>query len=140
MKFSEIDEASWPDLQPYLDTCIIPLSGLTGEESPWEATDKVARTGQWLAPLEQAFKGRTVTMPAFHYDADGNEQTERINQLIANWRKVGFRYVIIVSGQSLEPKEYINADLIIYPGAEEVEPDSPLISKRVADLWRKPTA
>ncbi|WP_239614192.1 DUF2487 family protein [Cohnella mopanensis] len=138
MKFSEVDENSWPELQPYLDTCLIPLSGLTGEESPWEATEKVARTGQWIAPLEQAYRGRTVTMPAYHYDAGGAEDTERINRLIERWKAIGFRYVVVVSGQALPLAEALKADLIIQPNAEEEEPDFQRISKSVAALWRKP--
>jgi 23S rRNA (pseudouridine1915-N3)-methyltransferase len=136
MKFSEIGEESWPELQPYLDTCLIPLSGLTGEESPWEATEKVARTGQWLAPLEQAFRGRTVTMPAFHYDSGSSLTIEWLNRLIGQWKNSGFRYVIAISGQRLEGEVRLDADLIIQPGPEEDEPDSQLISKSVASMWR----
>jgi 23S rRNA (pseudouridine1915-N3)-methyltransferase len=137
MKFNEIGEDSWPELQPYLDTCLIPLSGLTGEELPWEATEKVARTGQWLAPLEQAFRGRTVTMPAFHYDIGSSLTIERLNRLIGQWKNSGFRYVIVVSGQRLEGEARLDADLIIQPRAEEEEPDSQLIGKMVASLWRR---
>ncbi|TFE30020.1 DUF2487 family protein [Cohnella luojiensis] len=138
MKFSEIDPDSWPELQPYLDTCLLPLSGLTGDESPWEATDKVARTGEWLAPVEQAFRGRTVTMPAFHYDFGGREQLDRLNRLIGSWKSVGFRYVIVISGQAVHQEERLNADLIIRPDSDEGEPDTQRISKLVAELWRKP--
>ncbi|QJD82441.1 DUF2487 family protein [Cohnella herbarum] len=136
MKFSEIDADSWPDLQPYLDTCLIPLSGLKGGEAPWEATEKVARAGQWLSPLEQAFRGRTVTMPAFHYDEEGSAQSDSINRLIAGWKKLGFRYVIVVSGQALEAGDQLQADLIIQPLDGEDEPDTGRISKAVAELWR----
>jgi len=137
MKFSEIGADSWPELQPYLDTCLLPLSGLTGEESPIEATDKVARTGQWLAPLEYAFRGRTVTMPAYHYDAGSYEHSERINQLIARWRKMGFRYVVIISGQPSEWHQHLLADLFIQPSAIEEEPNSQDITKLVSELWQK---
>lgn len=130
---------SWPELQPYLDTCLIPLSGLTGEESPWEATEKVARTGRWLAPLEQAFRGRTVTMPAFHYDTGSSLTIEWLNFLIGQWKNIGFRYVIAVSGQRLEEGSRLEVDLIIQPDVEDDEPDSQLIGKLVASLWRKPS-
>ncbi|MCD9021176.1 DUF2487 family protein [Cohnella silvisoli] len=136
MKFSEIDGDSWPELQPYLDTCLIPLSGLTGKESPWEATDKVARTGQWLAPIEQDFRGRTVTMPAIHYDIGGDGDAEQLNHLIGQWKKNGFRYVIVISGHLLEGSGKLDADLIIQPATEEDQPDSQLIGKAVASLWR----
>jgi hypothetical protein len=137
MKFSEIDAESWPELQPYFDTCLIPLSGLQGGESPWEATEKVARAGQWLSPLEQAFRGRTVTMPAFHYDREGMAHADSINRLIDGWKRLGFRFVIVVSGQPLRLEGNLRADLIIQPHSEEDEPDTGQIGKAVAELWRK---
>jgi 23S rRNA (pseudouridine1915-N3)-methyltransferase len=139
MKFSEINADSWPELQNYLDTCLIPVSGLTGEESPWEITDKVARTGQWLAPLEQAFRGRTVTMPAFHYDTGSIEDRERLNRLVRQWRTNGFRYIIAICGQ---PKEFplkLDVDLIIQPTIDDEVTDVEKIRKSVADLWRQPS-
>ncbi|RED60423.1 DUF2487 family protein [Cohnella lupini] len=138
MKFSEIDPASWPELQPYLDTCLLPLSGLTGEESPWEATESVARTGEWLAPLEQSFRGRTVTMPAYHYDAGGEEQIDRLNRLIGSWRAIGFRYVILINGKAMPNFDMLHADLIIQPKTDDEKPDSERIGKSVAELWRTP--
>ncbi|MFB9275252.1 DUF2487 family protein [Cohnella cellulosilytica] len=135
MKFSEIDPQSWPELQPYLDTCLLPLSGLTGEESPSEATEKVARTGDWLAPLEEAFRGRTVTMPAYHYGADSPEHIRKVNELIASWRAGGFRYVVLVCGQPLELPG-IDADLYVRPAAAPDEPDEQAIVQAVAGLWR----
>lgn len=140
MKFSEIDAESWPELQPYLDTCLLPLSGLTGLEVPWEATDKVAAAGQWLTPLEQAFRGRTVTMPACHYGEADSARIEQLNLLIANMRSVGFRYVVLVSGQPLKPDGLSGASLIVCPGAEGEAPNEQRIAKSVADLWRKPVA
>ncbi|TVY04585.1 DUF2487 family protein [Cohnella terricola] len=138
MKFGEIDPGSWPELQPYLDTCLLPMSGLTGEESPWEAADKAARTGEWLSPLEQAFRGRTVTMPAYHYEAGGKEHASRVNRIIDAWKKQGFRYVVVVSGQPLELADELNADLFIRPNLDDEEPEAQAITKALADLWRKP--
>jgi 23S rRNA (pseudouridine1915-N3)-methyltransferase len=136
MKFSEIDADSWSELQPYLDTCLIPLSGLKGGESPWEATEKVALAGLWLAPLELAFRGRTVTMPAFHYNIGNDEYVEQLNHLISQWKKIGFRYVILISGQQLEATVQLDADLIIQPRTADDLPDSRLIEKSVSNLWR----
>jgi 23S rRNA (pseudouridine1915-N3)-methyltransferase len=139
MKFSEINADSWPELQNYLDTCLIPVSGLTGAESPWETTDKVARTGQWLAPLEQAFRGRTVTMPAFHYDTGSLEDRERLNQLTRQWRTIGFRYIVAICGQPIELSWKLEVDLIIGPTNDDEVTDVEKIRKSVADLWRHPS-
>ncbi|MFC5467748.1 DUF2487 family protein [Cohnella suwonensis] len=140
MKFSEIGEESWPDLQPYLDTCFLPLSGLTGEESPWDATEKIARTGEWLVPLEQAFRGRTVTMPAYHYNGLDNGRAAAINRLIRNCRSAGFRYVVVVSGHPLRLDEPLEADLVVQPESDDEQPEAAGIGKSVADLWRKPSS
>jgi 23S rRNA (pseudouridine1915-N3)-methyltransferase len=137
MKFNELTSESWPELQLYLDTCLIPVSGLTGAETPWEATDKVARTGQWLAPLEQAFHGRTVTMPAFHYNNGSSEDTERLNRVCLQLRKSGFRYVIAIGGQPLGLSGKIKADLIVQPTTEEDELDVGQIRKWVTELWKQ---
>jgi 23S rRNA (pseudouridine1915-N3)-methyltransferase len=139
MKFSEINADSWPELQNYLDTCLIPVSGLTGAESPWETTDKVALTGQWLAPLEQEFKGRTVTMPAFHYDTGSLEDRERLNQLAKQWRTNGFRYIVAICGQPMEMSWKLEVDLIIGPTNDDEVTDVEKIRKSVTDLWRQPS-
>lgn len=139
MKFSELNENSWPELQNYLDTCLIPISGLTGEEAPWEATDKVASSGQWLAPLERAFHGRTVTMPAFHYITDGSMDIERLDQLCKQWRANGFRYIIAICGQPQLLTPELSVDLIIQPASIGEEPDVEVIRKAVTDLWRQPS-
>lgn len=136
MKFSEIDENSWPELENYLDTCLIPVSGLTGEETPWEATEKVARSGQWLAPLEQAFRGRTVTMPAFHYLKDSRD-LERLDGLCKQWRANGFRYVIAICGQPSGLPVDLSVDLIFQPSNDDEEPNLEQIRKLVTELWRK---
>jgi len=139
VKFSEIDQASWPELQMYLDTCLIPVSGLTGVESPWEATEKVARTGQWLAPVEEAFLGRTVTMPAYHYDSSSREGIERLNQLCKLWRSNGFRYVIAVCGLPLALTNDLDVDLILQPTSQDEAADDDIIHKQITALWRQPS-
>lgn len=139
MKFSEIDQASWPELQMYLDTCLIPVSGLTGEEAPWEATEKIALTGQWLAPVEEAFLGRTVTMPAYHYDSDSKEGLERLNRLCKLWRSNGFRYVIVICGQMLSLTNHLNVDLILQPTTQNEAANDETIHKQITELWRHPS-
>ena len=137
MKFSEIDEASWAELQPFLDTCLLPVSGLTGEETPSEAADKAASTGSWLVPLEKSFTGRTVTLPAFHYYSRNDElDFERLNQLCRQLKKQGYRYVIAVCGIPKGLPEDLSADLVIQPDREDEQPDEDALRKAVSELWR----
>lgn len=95
VKFSEIDEKSWPEVQPYFDTCLIPFTGLSGLESPTEATAALERLRDFLDLVEQRFKGRIVTYPAFHYAEQGTYKY--LNDLCHNLRKNGFKYVIIMT-------------------------------------------
>ena len=95
MKFSEISRASWPELQPYLDTCIIPFTGLSGLESPVEVTDSLEKLRDFLDIVETRYQGRIVTYPAFHYGKQ--EYYMFLNEICHNVKKSGFKYVIIMT-------------------------------------------
>jgi 23S rRNA (pseudouridine1915-N3)-methyltransferase len=137
MKFSELDEAGWPDLQPYLDTCLLPVSGLLGDEAPWEMADWAARAGQWLVPLEQAFKGRTVTLPAYHYHDGSEEASDNLERLCERYRQSGFRHVILICGRTGLLRGNSGADLLVQPKTEDEQPDSEALRQAVTALWRK---
>lgn len=140
MKFNEIGEESWADLQPYLDTCLLPVSGLTGLEAPWEATERMLKTGDWLSPLERAFHGRTVTMPAYHYDQASDNGVQRLNELVSRLKRSGFRYVVIVSGQAQGvPENVSEASLIVQPATESEAPDIGSLRQAVMAMWRTDT-
>ncbi|WP_276351580.1 DUF2487 domain-containing protein [Cohnella caldifontis] len=136
MKFSELTEASWPDLQPYMDTCLLPVTGLAGFEAPWEMAERAADTGDWLLPLEKAFKGRTVTLPALHYDA----ASDKLKELCGRCRTAGFRYVILVCGKPGFVGDDAGADLVVQPSREGEEPDPDALFKAVSELWKRPAA
>ncbi|WP_027084933.1 DUF2487 family protein [Cohnella panacarvi] len=137
MKFNEISEESWAELQPFLDTCLLPVSGLTGAESPWEATERILKTGDWLSPLEKAFHGRTVTMPAYHYDRAGGDGSEGAKELVARLKKSGFRYVVVVSGQAGGvPESVTEASLVVQPADDAEQPDPDALRQAVMAMWR----
>src|SRR5690606_13678429 len=97
MKFGELKREEWPALQPFLDTCLLPVTGLTGRESPVEAAVLAARAGAVLKALEERFRGRTVTMPALHYY--GPEDEGKLSELCRKLKEeTGFRYVVVVTG------------------------------------------
>ena len=68
MKFSDIEEQNWEQLAPYLDTCLLPLTGLDGTEKPWQATNALEKLRDFLDLIEIPFRGRIVTYPAAHYE------------------------------------------------------------------------
>lgn len=136
MKFSELDEAGWPDLQTYLDTCLLPVTGLAGEEAPYEMAEMAMGTGDWLIPLEQTFKGRTVTMPALHYYDGSRESADKLSALTDAFRSSGFRYVVLISGRPGLLNGVAGADLVVQPGTEGEKPDSEALRKAISELWR----
>jgi len=129
MKFSEIESSSWEELRPYLDTCLIPVTALTGLEQPHEVTEKLERLRDIMDRIEIPFKGRIVTYPAFQY---GNTQiTELINDVCRNIKLSGFKYAIVISAdEAWTPNGLADANLIVtaesYPsyktpdGAEQI--------------------
>lgn len=98
MKFSEIEQEQWPELQPYIDTVLLPLSGLTGCESPYEATEALERLRDALDPLESAYRGRVVTYPALHYAEDDETLAALADKLCVRLRDGGFKYCVVVAG------------------------------------------
>lgn len=138
MKFSEFSSDQWYDLLPYLDTCLIPVSGLIGGEPPHEATERIAETGDWLQPLEKAFQGRTVTMPAYHYiDVAESAEVERIDAICSRMKQLGFKYIVVVSGRADWAKAPAGADLLLKPDETGKEPDTDKLRQAITELWKQ---
>ncbi|MEC0089741.1 DUF2487 family protein [Paenibacillus macquariensis] len=141
MKFSEISQASWSELQPYLDTCVIPFTGLTGLESPVEATASLERLRDFMDLVETRYKGRIVTYPAFHYQ--NQEIPKSLNELCHRVKESGFKYAIIMTADTiLEESKVLNCDLILSQQqlAPLFENDqtvlSSIIQDKVESLWK----
>lgn len=140
VKFSEISRTSWTELQPYLDTCIIPFTGLSGSESPVEMTDSLEKLRDFLDIVETRYKGRIVTYPAFHYGKQ--EDYKFLNEICHNIKKSGFKYVIIMTTVSIdEGSTYEHCDLMLsQPHMEKLQYDaqstlSSIIQEEIESLW-----
>lgn len=96
MKFSDIQEEQWPELKPYLDTCLLPLTGLAGSEEPWQATIALEQLRDALETIEIPFKGRVVTYPALHY-LTGTDAGKQVGELSLQLKNAGFRFVIVLT-------------------------------------------
>lgn len=140
MKFSEIEQNKWEALQPYLDTCLLPVTGLDGREQPWEATRKLEELRDVMDCLEKPFHGRVVTYPAMHYLFDESCEN-RVQGLCAMLKETGFKYVIVVTGYP----EYTawnlpSADLLIGVNPAEMQENMDSIrediGKRVRQMWQ----
>ncbi|GAA0135527.1 hypothetical protein YSY43_23670 [Paenibacillus sp. YSY-4.3] len=139
MKFSEIEAASWEELRPYLDTCLIPVTGLTGSEQPHEVTEALERLRDVMDWIEIPFKGRVVTYPSFQY---GRQNIlSQVNEICHNVKLSGFTYIIVVSADVQLSADYIpNADVIVaaseFEGLEGTEA-SAAIGRKIQQMWQQ---
>lgn len=138
MKFSDFDGKAWDELKPYIDTVLIPLSGLTGHESPWEATEALERLRDALDPIESAFKGRIVTYPAIHYSENPEGLARLVDELCRRLRGQGFVYCVAVAAAPLQI-ELQGATLLLTPmNPEEAPADGcyrDRVKREIEALW-----
>ena len=141
MKFNDISAQDWPELKPYLDTCLLPLTGLTGLEDPAQVTFALEQLRDALETIEIPYKGRVVTYPALHY-LTGADLREQLNALSLHLKRTGFRYVI---GLTIHKEAALwkteQTDLLIIVDMEQWTSQSDLIkssiSKQVQELWQQ---
>ncbi|WP_166239416.1 DUF2487 family protein [Paenibacillus turpanensis] len=129
MKFSDISQEQWDELQPYLDTCVLPVTALRGNEAPYETTAALERLRDLLDTLEIPYKGRVVTYPAFHYADSVQADIEALSRTALRLKEEQFRYVIVAClDESFKNYELDGVDLILIPGDPTRE--------TVEALWR----
>ncbi|SFE90814.1 Protein of unknown function [Paenibacillus algorifonticola] len=134
MKFSDVQEEQWDELRPYLDTCMLPVTGMSGEEQPYEATAALERLRDVMDLIEIPFKGRVVTYPALHYIRSHNF-SDMINDVCASLRDSGFRYIIVATASDKLDLATIQADLLLGPDEMGVLPSVAEVKGRVSLLW-----
>ncbi|MCU6708336.1 YpiF family protein [Paenibacillus sp. J5C_2022] len=135
MKFSEIEQDKWQELAPYLDTCLLPVTGMTGQESPPEATACLERLRDMMDMVEMPFKGRVVTYPACHYWSDGPEYSKMLARWCEALRGAGFTYVIVLTANGSLELACEAADLVLSPTAEGALPEQSEVSAVIRALW-----
>lgn len=140
LKFSEMTQDSWAELQLYLDTCLIPYTALTGKQSPVEATEALERLRDFLDLVEIPFKGRIMTYPAFHYA--GPDMSMALNTLSEQLKSSGFKYVVIMSSDGvLEQSQITSADLVLSHSilSQEVgdEGIARFVGEKIRELWKR---
>lgn len=143
MKFSEITEQSWEELKPYLDTCLLPVTGLTGLESPNEAGQQLEKLRDWLDLAEIPFQGRLVTYPAYHFVNDDDKDLEwnRLERIALQLKQSGFHYVILMSAAyDLSIPEESAVDLVLTPYQNELSEalsQGLYVRKKIEELWHR---
>ncbi|SFF05483.1 Protein of unknown function [Paenibacillus catalpae] len=136
MKFSDIAEEQWDELKPYLDTCLLPVTGMNGLEQPHEARIALEQLRDVMDLIEIPFKGRIVTYPAMHYFLEDSEAT-LVSRTCRSLKETGFRYVIVISAKNLNGLDCPEADLIICPNPNGEGPTAAIVSKAVQALWNR---
>ncbi len=134
MKFSDIEEQNWEQLAPYLDTCLLPLTGLDGTEKPWQATNALEKLRDFLDLIEIPFRGRIVTYPAAHYELLEERASEKLDKLCSRLKTV-FRYVIVASAKPEAANLRLeNADLLLVATGDP-EKDKNDTAQAIARMW-----
>jgi hypothetical protein len=133
MKFHEIKQSDWLQLQLYLDTCLLPLSGLDGTEAPDEMTRILEQLRDLMNPIETNFKGRIVTLPAVQYICtEKAEFISQVDEIASRYKRHHFRFVIAISAnERLQDLKFSEVDLFI--NMSNVEN----INQQLSQLWRK---
>lgn len=140
MKFSEISKEKWDELRPYLDTCLLPVTGMSGEESPYEATDCLERLRDMMDLIEQPFKGRVVTYPACHYVPEDGDVDSSLTLWCHNLKRSGFKYVVVITASAELSITCESADLILCPISKDELPSQEEVSALIRELWSGTTS
>ncbi|RJG24510.1 DUF2487 family protein [Paenibacillus thiaminolyticus] len=142
MKFSELTAEQWKEWGPYLDTCILPVTGLSGLESPVEAVERLEQLRDWLDGVEIPFHGRTVTYPAYHFTGGSEPEPadiELLDKVCGRLKEQGFAYIVIVSQAVwLRQGEVPQADAVFSPaelGTEDANTVKELMKDKIQKMW-----
>ncbi|MCR8660273.1 YpiF family protein [Paenibacillus endoradicis] len=136
MKFSEIEQEQWEELKPYLDTCLLPITGLDGSESPVEATLALENLRDIMDLVEIPFKGRVVTYPACHYISDDPSAHSQISSYCSALKGQGFKYIILITAKLHTAFQLNEADLWITPTENGENPSAEQVNLQIRELWR----
>lgn len=140
MKFNELTVQQWTEQKQYLDTCILPVTGLSGLESPVTVTKQVIHLRDWLNEIEIPFCGRVVTYPAYHFiwEEEIQRHIEFLNHICHHFHQK-YKFIIVVSPQlRLTPNTLYEADLLFTPA--QLQDDHILqfrvkIRRQVEQMW-----
>lgn len=135
MKFTEIKQEEWASIQPYLDTCLLPLTGLLGNEPPWEVAAALRNLRDLMDLVEIPFKGRIVTYPAMHYSVDSELFVAQVNDLCKRMKVTTFKHIILISTDvSIQKLNFTECDLFVGLSLINL---SNHVSEKVQSIWSR---
>lgn len=137
MKFSELSKEQWDELHPYLDTCLLPITGLTGDEAPWEAIVALEQLRDVMDLIEQPYGGRIVTYPAIQYaDLSDEAQLQKaVNGICERLKHHHFSHVVVVTAnEAIAHLTFSEADLVIT--SKNATSEALPIAQSIETMWR----
>ncbi|WP_221798024.1 DUF2487 family protein [Paenibacillus typhae] len=141
LKFSEFTEESWNEHGKYFDTCLLPFTGLSGEESPPEAAAVLEKLRDLLELIEKPFRGRIVVYPAIQYAAGQN--ADYVNEVCKKVKSSIFQYVIVASAvPGMSAEDIYESDLVFALsgfGPDCIGKEKSEINEKIHALWQNAT-
>lgn len=134
MKFSDTNSSNWEEWKPYMDTCLLPVTGLAGSELPWQAALALELLRDYMIEIERKFKGRIVTYPAFHYWGMPGAMPQ-LDRLCRQLREdAGFTYIVLMSaGEALSGLDKPEgADLLLLHADRSQKGNE---AARIQEMW-----
>jgi 23S rRNA (pseudouridine1915-N3)-methyltransferase len=112
----------------------LPVTGMDGSQTPWQATEALERLRDMLSPIETEFHGRLVTYPAFHYITGDREAG--LSEVCRRLKQSGFRFVVIVSGETAAPPNGMEGcDLFLSEDSGATSEWHARASEQIITMW-----
>lgn len=138
MKFSDFDRENWEENHSYYDTCLVPFTGLSGNETPPETAEALERLRDFMDQVERPFKGRIVAYPAIQYVGAG--KGNYINSVLRKVKSSSFQYAILLTADiSISEHEIYESDLVLSLPTLEASSEMGInaeIAKKIQKMWQ----
>lgn len=137
LRFSDVDQKTWSQWQPFVDTAVVPLTGLDGTETPWEMRQRLEILRDLLDITEQPFKGRVLVLPAVQYAFSEYQ----LKSMAKNLRHQGYHFIITVAAwrrpasPNYDDKKYIDFEIFYNQDTSEHEQQQ-VIRLGIERIWQ----
>jgi 23S rRNA (pseudouridine1915-N3)-methyltransferase len=131
MKFDAVTEEQWHEWDAYVDTVLIPWSALCGSEMPWEMHARLALVRDVMMPIERAFAGRVLTVPAVHYGM-GDVGWHGVVAVARMCRARGAAFVVVAAPDVPTGSSFGAVDVIVCADGAYVDTGSAWV------VWEQP--
>lgn len=139
MNYNEIKLEQWQEIQPFIDTVVIPVVQLKPWDEPTAISDKIKRLKTAEGWLERFFTGRILIMPEIV--AVHGWQPFDFKNAEKSFAEAGYKYVLFIqlNEDSRLNRGQQNLSCIDVPSFDEMKESSfaEKINQVVLSLWNK---